>query len=228
MYRVPNWKGRRAQVTVARVRFCHGAARRTAGASGAERAEAIIGSCWRSRTWKRHRRGVQQAQSGLQTAAGTARSRSLAVADQEIQAARAGVEQAQAGVAGALGRKQARVWSARSTAWRSNLTARAGETAQPGTPLVSVIDPSAGCTSKPWFLRVRSACVRVGQAANVRADTTASKKCICPRQRSIAGRGAGRKGISAFSPASTDCFRSSARRAKREDQAWGRQALLCG
>ncbi len=85
--------------------------------------------------------GVQQAQQGLVTAT-RARKQTLALADRDIQAAAAAVDQAQAGLVGA----QAFARSARLVSPLNGvvtgLQAHAGETAQPGVPLLTVISIS--------------------------------------------------------------------------------------
>lgn len=165
-------EGARAQLTVAESDFAtaqQGVQRAQAGPNAQSNYRVVLAQ----QDVDAAQAGVQQAQSGLQTAL-RARRESLAVADQEIQAARAGVEQAQAGVSGALlGAEQARLVSPLDGV-AINLTARAGETAQPGTPLVSVIDPSALHIEALVPAR-QIGLVRVGQAANVRVDTTPAK-----------------------------------------------------
>lgn len=165
-------EGARAQVTVAEsdlVTAQQGVRRAQAGpnAQGSYRvvlAQQDVDAAWAS---------VQQAQSGLQIAL-RARRETLAVADQEIRAARAGVQQAQTGVTGALlGTEQARLVSPLDGV-AINLTARAGETAQPGTPLVKIVNPSA--THIEALVPERQiGAIHVGQAASIRTDNASSK-----------------------------------------------------
>jgi multidrug resistance efflux pump len=82
--------------------------------------------------------GVRQAQEAIRTAE-EARRQTLVLADQEIRAARAAVTQAQSGVTGALSAQSQTRVIAPIDGIATGVVARAGETAQPGVPLLTVI-----------------------------------------------------------------------------------------
>jgi len=82
--------------------------------------------------------GVRQAQQGIETAE-EGRKQTLAVADKDTQAAQAALTQAQAGVSSAHAAVLAMQVVSPLDGIATGLAARAGETAQPGVPLVTVV-----------------------------------------------------------------------------------------
>jgi len=117
--------------------------------------------------------GVRQAQEGVRQAQ-AARKQTLALAAQDIRAAQAALTQANVGVSGA----QAALRSLRLTSPLDGIAtasnAHAGETAQPGAPLVTIVSLS--------HLRVDALVparlighLAVGQAATITLDTAPGK-----------------------------------------------------
>lgn len=81
---------------------------------------------------------VRQAQSGLR-AARQAKTQIIAVANADIQSAQANVAQTEAVLSGAQSGGQAARLTASLDGIASNVTARVGETAQPGQPLLTIV-----------------------------------------------------------------------------------------
>ena len=130
--------------------------------------------------------GVGQAEAGLASAK-QARTQILAVAQAEIQGANANVEQARAGLAGALAGQQATRLVSPIKGVASGVTARAGEIAQPGMPLVTISsDVSTGGGRIEALVAVRLLPrLHVGQSARVVLDTRPNQP-LAATLRSIA------------------------------------------
>ncbi len=112
---------------------------------------------------------VQQAADGL-TLAERGRKETLAVADSDVNSAKAGLAQAQAGTTTAhTGYAQNRLVSAIDGV-ATAVTARTGETAQPGTPLVTVVS-LAGLRVDALVPARQLALLHPGLAAKVSVDT---------------------------------------------------------
>ncbi len=111
---------------------------------------------------------VRQAKSGLY-AAQQARKQIIAVADADIQSAQASVQQAEAGLSGAQSGGQAARLTASLDGIASNVTARVGETAQPGQPLLTVVS-FADARIEALVLARQLAQIQVGQNGQARLD----------------------------------------------------------
>jgi multidrug resistance efflux pump len=83
--------------------------------------------------------GVQQARAGVATAL-RARTAALQIAERDIQAAAAGVRQAKAGQYGARAAVQMSTLASPYDGIAAALNAHVGETAQPGVPLVTIVE----------------------------------------------------------------------------------------
>lgn len=117
--------------------------------------------------------GAAQARDGVNTAE-AARKQVLAVADAEVRAAVAAVVQAQAGVGGARSAEAASELRSPIDGVATGVTARVGETAQPGiglTTVVSLADLRVEALV-PGRLLPR---LHVGQSAQVAVDTLPGK-----------------------------------------------------
>lgn len=86
--------------------------------------------------------GVRQANNGLKAAL-SARHQLLSLAETEIAAASAGVKQGQAGLIGAQSQADLSRLVSPMDGLVSAVTAHAGETAQPGVPLMTLVSPRA-------------------------------------------------------------------------------------
>ncbi len=82
--------------------------------------------------------GVQQAESAVRTAL-AARDKAMAVADSEVHSARASAAQARAAVKSSSDAVTTMCLNSPLDGITSSVTARVGETAQPGSPLVTVV-----------------------------------------------------------------------------------------
>jgi RND family efflux transporter MFP subunit len=111
------------------------------------------------------RAGVKLAEEGLRTAR-AARSQALRIAERDVEAARAGVEQARAGVAQARGAIGGAVVTAPLSGIVANLTAKAGEYAQPGYALMNVVQDGNSHILAPASSRVAEL-LRPGMQATV-------------------------------------------------------------
>ena len=120
------------------------------------------------------RAGVSQAEEGVRTAE-SGRKQALALADQDIKAAEAGVSQADAGVSGTqVLQAQTRLTSSLNGI-ATNVTARMGEMAQPGVPLVTIVTLS-GLHLEALVSARQLALLKVGQAAHFTVDTLPGKR----------------------------------------------------
>ena len=113
--------------------------------------------------------GVQAAKTG-RTLAEQGRTQAMAVAASEVDAARAALGQAQAGAATAQSLlAQTRIVS-RIDGIANAVTARAGETAQPGMPLLTVVS-LAGLRADALVPARQLPMLHLGQAAQIAVDT---------------------------------------------------------
>ncbi len=111
---------------------------------------------------------VRQAQAGLQSAQ-KAKTQIIAVADTDIQSAQANVQQAEAGLSGAQSGGQAARLTASLDGIASNVTARVGETAQPGQPLLTIVS-LANARIEALVPSRQLAQIQVGQNGQARLD----------------------------------------------------------
>ncbi len=115
------------------------------------------------------RTGVRQAEDGLKSAR-KARIEALRIADRDVEAATAQLSQAR------TGKSLAAVQSGNSTLTSplsgvaTEVSARAGEIAQPGMPLVTIISPDSVYIEASLPVKY-AAVVRPGQTASVVVDT---------------------------------------------------------
>jgi multidrug resistance efflux pump len=113
--------------------------------------------------------GVEQAKAGL-TSARRARTLILAVTQVDIRGANVSVEQARVGLAGAqIGEQSMRLVSPLDGV-ASGVTARVGETAQPGTSLVNVVSTEGARVEALVAARLLPR-LHVGQSARIVLDT---------------------------------------------------------
>lgn len=117
--------------------------------------------------------GVRQAQEGLKTAL-EGKKQTLALADQDIRAARAGVAQARAGLVGASKAVAAMRLVSPLSGIATGLAAHAGETAQPGSPLVTVVSLT-GVYAEALVLARQLPHLHLGQKSIVSVDTQPGK-----------------------------------------------------
>ena len=115
------------------------------------------------------RAGIRQAQAGLATAK-KAKVQIMAVANSDIAAALAGRDQAEAGVSGAAALGQTARLTSPIDGIATSVTARIGETAQPGSPLVTIVLP-AGLRIEALVPARLLSQLRVGQKVRVILDT---------------------------------------------------------
>ena len=115
------------------------------------------------------RAGVQQAEAGLATAK-KVKVQITAVANSDIAAALAGRDQAEAGVSGAAALGQTARLTSPIDGIATSVTARIGETAQPGSPLVTIVLP-AGLRIEALVPARLLSQLRVGQKVRVILDT---------------------------------------------------------
>ena len=168
-------EGARAQVTVAQsdLEMAQTQARRL------EAADPAAGeSGYRAALARKDREaaqgGVEQAQDALRTAREAKRTL-LAVAAQDVRAAEAALEQARAGLSAArTTQNEARLLSPMDGV-AASVSARVGETAQPGMPLVTVVSLT-GLRAEALVTARQLARLRVGQAATIRLDTHPGRK----------------------------------------------------
>ncbi|HZT42649.1 MAG TPA: efflux RND transporter periplasmic adaptor subunit [Chthonomonadaceae bacterium] len=113
--------------------------------------------------------GVRQAREALQTVQEARRQR-LALADQDVRAAEASLSQARAGVQGAQAADSATHLASPISGIVTQIGARAGETAQPGVPLVTIVS-LAGLRVEALAPARQLALLHVRQAARIRVDT---------------------------------------------------------
>lgn len=123
------------------------------------------------------RAGIVQAQQGL-TAARRARSAAARVAERDVEAARAQVEQARAGRREAAAQLGGPVLPSPITGVVADVRATVGEMAQPGMPLLTVVD-LATVYVEAMLPAADAAAVRPGMAARISA---------MGRQETIKGR----------------------------------------
>ena len=116
------------------------------------------------------RDGLRQAQNGLRTAQ-RAKSQIVRVADADVQAAQAGVTQARAGLTGAQSGAQAAQLTSALDGVASSVTARVGEVAQPGQPLVVVIS-FANARIEALVPARQLGLISTGQNAQARLDAS--------------------------------------------------------
>ncbi len=137
----------------------------TTGASSAEPLRVAVAQ----RDLATAREGVQQAADGLSLAE-QGRKEAQAVANSEVSGARAMLSQAAAGaVTARTGYAQTRLASAIDGV-ATAVTARVGETAQPGVPLVTVVSLS-GLRAEALVPGRQLTLLKLGQQAKVAADT---------------------------------------------------------
>lgn len=172
----------RTQVKLAKSRLdtAHAAVRRIQegpDASGADpKAPNAAGTTFRTAATLRDvalaQTGLAQAEMGLQEAR-DAKTQLLHIADADIRAAQAGLQQAQAGLTGAqVGAQTAHLTSPLNGTVYA-VAAHVGETAQPGSPLLTVVASNAARAFRVEALvpaRQLSA-LRVGQPASVVLET---------------------------------------------------------
>lgn len=113
--------------------------------------------------------GVRQAREGVR-AAEEARRQTLALADQDIFAAEAALAQAKAGLSGAAAAQRATQLVSPLDGIATSVGARAGETAQPGAPLVTVVS-LFGLRVEALAVARQLPLLHVGQSASVSVDT---------------------------------------------------------
>ncbi len=115
------------------------------------------------------RAGVQQATAGLATAK-KAKIQTMALADSDIAAALAGRTQAEAGVAGAVALGQTARLTSPIDGFATSVSARIGEIAQPGSPLVTIVSP-AGLRIEALISTRLLTLLQIGQKVRVSVDT---------------------------------------------------------
>jgi HlyD family secretion protein len=117
--------------------------------------------------------GLQQAQDFLKLAK-EAQEEAVELAAQDVRSARAALNQAQAQAAGALATQQSSRLLSPLDGVAASVQARAGETAQPGSPLVSLVS-LANLRVEALVPGRELPLLRVGQTANIRVDTQPGK-----------------------------------------------------
>lgn len=115
------------------------------------------------------RAGVQQAEEGLRNAR-RARASALRIAERDIEAARAQREQAQAGVKQAQAQVGSSVLTSPFDGEVAEVTAQAGEYAQPGAPLMRVLSPASVYLEAVAPARLARS-LRPGQPVRVHVDS---------------------------------------------------------
>ncbi len=125
--------------------------------------------------------GVTQAKAGV-TSAGTARHQVLALADSDLAAARAGITQAEAGSTGAAAALRSSQFTTPVSGTVTGITAKAGEIAQPGVPLLTVNSAVTGRIEALATSR-QQARLRVGQSASVTGDGLPSRPLLATLTR---------------------------------------------
>jgi len=114
------------------------------------------------------RAGVRQAREGVENAH-RAKAEALRVAESDIAAAKAQVEQARAGKSQVVSQLGSSVLTAPFAGMVTDLAARAGETAQPGQPLMTIVSVDSVYVDAAVPARYASR-VRPGIGATVRLD----------------------------------------------------------
>jgi multidrug resistance efflux pump len=113
--------------------------------------------------------GVRQAQQGVRTAQ-EAKTQILAVADRDIDAANAALQQAQAGATAAREAGDSMRLTSPMAGIATGVTARVGETAQPGMPLLTVVSLN-GLHVEAMVTARQLPGLRLAQRARVTADS---------------------------------------------------------
>lgn len=117
--------------------------------------------------------GVTQAQSGVKNAI-VARVQLLRIAEGDIVAARASVSQAEAGKSGASSARNASTLTSPFAGTVSGITARTGETAQPGVPLLTLRSLN-GMRVEALVTSRQLTRLKVGQSATLTSDSLPGK-----------------------------------------------------